>query len=77
MPEKQAEVLAPSQAALIDERLTMKQVLKELEIGFQWRNEGVGITVDDPPRLHGGRRDRGGRGVGKVVPMDKPPPATY
>lgn len=32
MPEKQAEVLARSQATLIDERLATKQDLKELEL---------------------------------------------
>ena len=32
MPEKQAEVLARSQATLIDEKLTTKQDLKELEL---------------------------------------------
>ena len=32
MPEKQAEVLARSQATLIDEKLATKQDLKELEI---------------------------------------------
>ncbi len=32
MPEEQAEVLARSQAALIDEKLATKQDLKELEL---------------------------------------------
>lgn len=32
MPEKQAEVLARSQAMLIDEKLATKQDLKELEL---------------------------------------------
>lgn len=32
MPEKQAEVLARSQATLIDEKLATKQDLKELEL---------------------------------------------
>ena len=32
MPEKQAEVLARSQATLINERLATKQDLKELEL---------------------------------------------
>ncbi len=32
MPEKQAEVLARSQATLINERLVTKQDLKELEL---------------------------------------------
>lgn len=32
MPEKQAEVLARSQATLINETLATKQILKELEL---------------------------------------------
>ena len=35
MPEKQAEVLARSQATLIDEKLATKQDLKELEVGLR------------------------------------------
>ena len=35
MPEEQAEVLARSQAALIDEKLATKQDLKELELALR------------------------------------------
>ena len=35
MPEEQAEVLARSQAALIDEKLATKQDLKELEANLE------------------------------------------
>ena len=35
MPEEQAEVLAQSQATLIDEKLTTKRDLKELEMNLR------------------------------------------
>ena len=36
MPEEQAEVLARSQASLIDEKLATKQDLKELELRLKY-----------------------------------------
>lgn len=45
MPEKQAEVLARSQALLINEKLAAKQDLKELELRLTIRLGSVMVVV--------------------------------
>jgi hypothetical protein len=56
MPEAQAEVLARSQATLIDEKLATKQDLKELELRLTIR-----LGSND------GRGHRRSRRVGKIA----------
>ena len=52
MPEKQAEVLARSQATLIDEKLVTKQDLKELELRLTIRlGSMMVVTVGVVPTL--------------------------
>ena len=60
MPEEQAEVLARSQAALIDEKLATKQDLKEIGIASEAR-------LDPASGFYDGGRDWRGRCSGKAI----------
>ena len=65
MPEVQAEVLARSQAKLINEQLATKQDLKELEErlhrGMKELELRLNSRPDGSPRLDDGDRRRCGR----------------
>ena len=67
MPEAQAEVLARSQATLIDEKLATKQDLKELEARLRHDMKELELRLTIPPWLHDGRRHRRGRRVSETA----------